>query len=386
MKAATGSQIAARQSNLPCFVYDEVSDVRAGAQSSKAEQTPKMARISIAVAALMSSAFCVSIAQLSSAGQFAGADVINTAAAASVAGTTDLPGAAPIIYEQLGGVSSPTSVTASGPLKSDQLTGQVSATLRSHVLPTTAGAIGFVETFAVSGGLAGSPSALNMNLVADQLFLPSQNGVDNAFYAETQLRFRAVIAPGDSIKYSVTHSVSKISEIYTFSQQGTINAAGETIIVIDDLIPQPEAVAWTGPDQTQTFRQAVGLNIQIFSNSASTTRVEDVQLIAALETSPAVHEVLGPVGDFDGNLKVDGADFLAWQRQFGSAVIPLSGADANGDGLVNQADLVLWKSHASAIPSSEVTVLSVPEPSSACLLTVAATSILAGRRRRRAKF
>ncbi|WP_145432964.1 dockerin type I domain-containing protein [Lacipirellula limnantheis] len=334
----------------------------------------------------MSSAFCVSIAQLSSAGQFAGADVINTAAAASVAGTTDLPGAAPIIYEQLGGVSSPTSVTASGPLKSDQLTGQVSATLRSHVLPTTAGAIGFVETFAVSGGLAGSPSALNMNLVADQLFLPSQNGVDNAFYAETQLRFRAVIAPGDSIKYSVTHSVSKISEIYTFSQQGTINAAGETIIVIDDLIPQPEAVAWTGPDQTQTFRQAVGLNIQIFSNSASTTRVEDVQLIAALETSPAVHEVLGPVGDFDGNLKVDGADFLAWQRQFGSAVIPLSGADANGDGLVNQADLVLWKSHASAIPSSEVTVLSVPEPSSACLLTVAATSILAGRRRRRAKF
>ncbi len=338
-----------------------------------------MVRIAMLAAALMSAAPFVGFVQLALAGEFAGTAVIHTSATGSVGGTSNLPGANPIIHQQLGGVSSPTIVAANGFLKSDQLSGNVSATLRSHVLPGTAGAIGYVEAFAVSGGLVGTPSALNMNLVADQLFLPSENGVGNAFYAETQLRFKAVIAPGDSIKFSVTHSVSKISEIYTFAQQGEISTAGETTIIIDDLISEPQSVVWTGPNQSQAFRQAVGINVQIFSSGISSTRVEDVQLIAALATSPAIHEPLGPVGDFDGDLTVDGVDFLAWQRQFGGNVAPLSGADGNGDGLVDAADLALWKSHFPTTPAGTVTVQSVPEPSFLALSLSAACGLIVAR-------
>lgn len=331
-------------------------------------------------AALVSAAPFFGIVRIASAGEFGGSDVIHTSATASVGGTTNLPGANPIIHQQLGGVSSPTTVTASGSLESDQLSGNVAASLRSHALSSTAGAIGYVDSFSVSGGLVGTPSALNMSLVADQFFLPSENGLGNDFYAETQLRFKAVIAPGDSIKFSVTHSVSKISEIYTFAQQGEISAAGETTIIIDDLIPEPQSVVWTGPNQPQAFRQAVGLNIQIFSSGVSSTRVENVQLIAALATSPTIHEPLGPVGDFDGDLTVDGVDFLAWQRQFGGTVVPLSGADVNGDGLVDAAGLALWKSHFTSMPTIAVTAHSVPEPSFAALTLIAASGLIVVRR------
>ena len=49
--------------------------------------------------------------------------------------------------------------------------------------------------------------------------------------------------------------------------------------------------------------------------------------------------------DFDGDNDVDGTDFLAWQRGFGT----ISGAtksdgDANGDGAVNGVDLAIWNS------------------------------------------
>jgi hypothetical protein len=62
------------------------------------------------------------------------------------------------------------------------------------------------------------------------------------------------------------------------------------------------------------------------------------------ESHPAkVRISVGLRGDADGNSAVDGADFLAWQRNLGAAVTPTgSGADGDGDGAVNAADLLAW--------------------------------------------
>jgi len=46
--------------------------------------------------------------------------------------------------------------------------------------------------------------------------------------------------------------------------------------------------------------------------------------------------------DFDSNGNVDGADFLTWQRGFGTAPVTNSDGDANIDGAVNTTDLLLW--------------------------------------------
>ena len=51
-------------------------------------------------------------------------------------------------------------------------------------------------------------------------------------------------------------------------------------------------------------------------------------------------------GDYDGDLVVDGHDFLLWQRQLGSMASPVgSGADGDRDGVVNAGDLAAWRSH-----------------------------------------
>jgi len=54
-------------------------------------------------------------------------------------------------------------------------------------------------------------------------------------------------------------------------------------------------------------------------------------------------------GDYTSDAVVDGADFLAWQRSYGSAVDPIgSGADGSYDGLVNAADMTVWQDNFGA--------------------------------------
>jgi len=50
-----------------------------------------------------------------------------------------------------------------------------------------------------------------------------------------------------------------------------------------------------------------------------------------------------PVADFTADGFVDGADFLAWQRGFGSANPTLADGDADADGAVDATDLAAWQ-------------------------------------------
>ena len=72
-------------------------------------------------------------------------------------------------------------------------------------------------------------------------------------------------------------------------------------------------------------------------------------------------------GDFDSDGDVDGADFLVWQRTFGGSAIPAgAGADSNGDGIVDAADLANWVSH--YYQSVQSNSSAVPEPFSAIMM------------------
>jgi hypothetical protein len=79
--------------------------------------------------------------------------------------------------------------------------------------------------------------------------------------------------------------------------------------------------------------------------------------------------VAAPSGDFDGDGKVDGRDFLAWQRGDG---------DADGNGIVDGADLAIWKRQ-FGVGTSLVVENAVPEPKGTVLM---AASIVLTRRRR----
>ncbi len=75
-------------------------------------------------------------------------------------------------------------------------------------------------------------------------------------------------------------------------------------------------------------------------------------------------------GDYDGNGRVDGADFLAWQRTLGKAIQPPgSDADGNLSGVVDTADLGVWR---SGFASTDVLLVRETEVSSVASDLVAA--------------
>jgi prepilin-type N-terminal cleavage/methylation domain-containing protein/prepilin-type processing-associated H-X9-DG protein len=90
----------------------------------------------------------------------------------------------------------------------------------------------------------------------------------------------------------------------------------------------------------------------------------------------------GLAGDYNGNQVVDGADFLLWQRSFGSVATPAgSGADGNGNGSVEAGDLTVWR---DAFGSSAAAPLAaaVPEPATWVLTCIPAAAAWRLRRRR----
>jgi len=89
-------------------------------------------------------------------------------------------------------------------------------------------------------------------------------------------------------------------------------------------------------------------------------------------------------GDFDLNGFVDGADFLAWQTQFGTSVTPGTGADGDGDGNVDADDLALWQGNFGAGGSSTVAAAAVPEPESCLMASLAIVGAALVRRRQSA--
>lgn len=87
-------------------------------------------------------------------------------------------------------------------------------------------------------------------------------------------------------------------------------------------------------------------------------------------------------GDFNDDGTVNGADFLAWQRGFGTPDASLAQGDGNGDGLVNAADLAIWKAQFGTA-GTVASVGAVPEPASALLAGLGVVAANLWRRRSR---
>ena len=72
---------------------------------------------------------------------------------------------------------------------------------------------------------------------------------------------------------------------------------------------------------------------------------------------------INPSADFNQDRDVDGADFLAMQRGFGTkSGASITNGDANRDGAVNVLDLIIWQSQFGAIPPAVAAVQAIPEP------------------------
>ena len=90
----------------------------------------------------------------------------------------------------------------------------------------------------------------------------------------------------------------------------------------------------------------------------------------------------GVAGDYNGDLRVDGDDWLVWQRSLGTPSQPGAGADGNGDGQIGPADYAIWRfNFGNAAPAAVSALNPVPEPGAAVVASIA-IAMLASRLRR----
>ena len=78
----------------------------------------------------------------------------------------------------------------------------------------------------------------------------------------------------------------------------------------------------------------------------------------------------GLSGDYNGDRRVDAADYVVWRESLGQSGIGLP-ADGSGNGTVDQADYLMWsKNFGSGAGAGSSSATTVPEPCCATLITI----------------
>jgi peptidyl-prolyl cis-trans isomerase A (cyclophilin A) len=93
-----------------------------------------------------------------------------------------------------------------------------------------------------------------------------------------------------------------------------------------------------------------------------------------------VQNITNPKGDYNGNGRVDAADYVAWRNTQSTGVIGggLPG-DGNENGIVDDTDYNIWRTHFGAIAVSGMGAANVPEPSALALVLLLLSSCPARR-------
>jgi hypothetical protein len=146
--------------------------------------------------------------------------------------------------------------------------------------------------------------------------------------------------------------------------QLAVQANAGTIGQFQLIFPQAE-----NPDADSSWFDADEFVAKAFENVA-TSSFSNMILLGTIDIGK---EPSLPFGDYNGDGRVDGADYSRWRSDYGIQVTTLgAGADGNHDLIVDAADYVVWRKSISdtSINTSAV----VPEPAS-FLLFVSAIAI-----------
>lgn len=126
----------------------------------------------------------------------------------------------------------------------------------------------------------------------------------------------------------------------------TIAGSGGTIYYTTDGVTDPRAIGGA-VNTAPAVQQYTGASIPI----ADTTTVKARLRTAGGQWSGLIEATFTTVnlpGDYNGNGLVHDDDLNVWRSTFGASVPAFSGADGNGDGFVNAADYTVWRDNLGA--------------------------------------
>ena len=127
---------------------------------------------------------------------------------------------------------------------------------------------------------------------------------------------------------------------------------GETLqdFIYDDVAPWPISPDGFGP------------SLEIINPLGDPTSSANWRASTAVGGSPGTDGLIPPIpGDYDGNGTVEQMDLIPWRSSFGLAVITGASSDGNRDGIVGAGDFIIWRknlglSHGAAITLTAVEV------------------------------
>jgi hypothetical protein len=77
---------------------------------------------------------------------------------------------------------------------------------------------------------------------------------------------------------------------------------------------------------------------------------------------------VSPSGDYNGNGRVDAADYVAWRKSLNASVSAGSGADGNANGTIDQGDYTYWRARYGNVIAGAGISVNLPEASTAANL------------------
>lgn len=312
-----------------------------------------------------------------STGPFSQLDIPYINAAGNVVVNTSLDGGGSAL---IAGSGDPTTtiVSSVGPLGG----------FGTRSAPTSAGEVVFSATIDAGGDGVFWGNGGPINTIVDS------SGILNSFFhvasnATGAVVFAASIDAGESGVFSTTlagdtlHKIADTSGAFSSANSPAINAMGQVVFragldaggfglfsgpdpVVDKVIELGDTLF--GSIVTDLTFVAAGFNDLgdvAFSYSLS-NGIKGIA-VASVESEPML------IGDYSGNGVIDAADYTVWRDNVGAATLPNRDPESSGE--VGSTDYEVWKSRFTSAGSGGL-AMTVPEPTSALLLTLTSFAAL----------
>jgi hypothetical protein len=263
-------------------------------------------------------------------------------------------------------------------------TGGTTAQVVANVLPDLNSLIG---TFHSQGTVPTDPDdpELGRSYIDDMVIGTAWQDVATVNVPRLTLRINPTTGAGKLI--NGTTSSFQLDSYSIESESGALNGAGWNSLDEQNVGNWQQNLA-TANQLVESFfagSSTIAPGGQLaLGNLFSTGGAQDV--VGRFSTQDGLINVLkvefstaGLAGDYDADADVDGADFLVWQRAFGSNVTPGTGADGDSSGTIGAGDLTVWRNNFGQM-SATTAVGAIPEPG-ACLLIVSGMAAMATIRR-----
>lgn len=192
------------------------------------------------------------------------------------------------------------------------------------------------------------------NVTINAEYAPTSGNQKQEYIALTNNSSTAVDISGWTVSGSVNYTL----------KGGTVIPANSTYYLVADVTEFKART--TGPRGGQKLYIQGNYDGELNNNyGALTLKNKAADTIATMSYGTPPSQ-----GDYDNDGDIDGRDFLAWQRSFGTAAVPAgSGADGDGSGTIDAGDLEIWQNNygTQSIVAQISAIIATDEPHQAAL-------------------